>query len=221
MLTKLMLAQAQACFFEKSTYAASPKLVAKLAMGVSELFKECTRLCQVGRMKTLQGQADVYNCQSPHPATHHSTPLPPPMSPMLTRVASRCAVRWCAGETHCYYQMLCYNAAAHYWHSKGVLAEDKYGEEIAHLERARGLLEQAAKAEGALLKNLSDNRIKLLQAIQQRISVAVRENELIYYATVPRPETVRDPEAGGDGEADPLQRCPTPSTPTQGCSARW
>ena len=91
--------------------------------------------------------------------------------------------------------MLCYNAAAHYWYSKGLLADDLYGEEIAHLDRARALLDAASKVEGSLLRNLADNRGKLLQAIQQRLTAALKDNDTIYMSTVPRPDTVKDPEA--------------------------
>ena len=162
LLVRLMLAQAQACFFERSTYSASPKLVAKLAMGVSELFKETARLAGMGRLKALQqtGSGEVY--------------------------------QW---ETHCVYQMLCYCAAAHYWLSKGMLQDEQYGEEIAHLERARMLLDQATKAESSLLRNLQDNRSRLQQAVVLRIAAAMKDNDSIYYAAVPKQETVRDPEA--------------------------
>ena len=165
-LNRLMLAQAQACFFEKSTYTASPKLVAKLAQAVSELFGDCRRLAGSGRMKVLtsggggSGSGDVY--------------------------------AW--GE-HCYYQQLCYNAAAHYWLAKGLLAEDKYGDEIAHLDKARQLLEAAAKVESLLLKNLAENRMKLDAAIRSRLITAVKDNDTIYYATLPRPDTLRDPDS--------------------------
>ena len=165
-LNKLMLAQAQAAFFEKSTYTASPKLVAKLAQAVSELFGDCRRLAGTGRMKALQtgsgssGGGDVY-----------------------------------AWESHCYYQQLCYNAASHYWLAKGLLAEDKYGEEIAHLDKARQLLEAAIKVESSLLKNLAENRMKLDAAIRTRLATAVKENNLIYYASIPPLETLRDSES--------------------------
>jgi hypothetical protein len=46
MLAALMLAQAQACFFEAATNTASPKLVAKLAMGCSALFQEAHGRCE-------------------------------------------------------------------------------------------------------------------------------------------------------------------------------
>jgi hypothetical protein len=46
MLAALMLAQAQACFFEAATNTASPKLVAKLAMGCSALFQEAHIRCE-------------------------------------------------------------------------------------------------------------------------------------------------------------------------------
>ena len=168
-LNRLMLAQAAACFFEKSTYTASPKLVAKLAQGVSELFGDCRRLAGGGRMKALasgsgsgssSGGSDVY-----------------------------------AWESHCFYQQLCYNAAAHYWLAKGLLAEDKYGDEIAHLDKARQLLEAAAKVESQLLKNLAENRMKLDAAIRNRLIAAHKDNQTIYYSTVPQPDTLRDPDS--------------------------
>ena len=169
-LNRLMLAQAQATFFEKSTYTASPKLVAKLAQGVSELFGDCRRLAGSGRMKALtssgggggsgSGSGDVY-----------------------------------AWESHCYYQQLCYNAAAHYWLAKGLLADDKYGDEIAHLDKARQLLEAATKVESLLLKNLAENRMKLDGAIRNRLIAAMKDNDTIYYANIPRPDTLRDPDS--------------------------
>ena len=61
MLSVLMLAQAQACFFEKSTTTASPQLVAKLAMGVSSLFSEALqRFERNAKIKTIIGKSDVY-----------------------------------------------------------------------------------------------------------------------------------------------------------------
>jgi hypothetical protein len=54
MLSVLMLAQAAACFFEKSTTTASPKLVAKLSMGVSQLFQDAYTRCEKnGRLPKL------------------------------------------------------------------------------------------------------------------------------------------------------------------------
>jgi len=160
LLAKLMLAQAMACFFEKATFAASPKLVAKLAMGVSELFKQTYALCEKPRIKVISGRNDVY-----------------------------------AWETHCYYQMLCYQAASHYWLAKGLMAEDSYGEEIAHLEKAKTLLEGASRIEVSLLKNLTENRQRLETAIKTRLTQAQKDNDTIYYAAIPKQDTIRDPEA--------------------------
>ena len=166
-------------------------------------------------MKALQGQADVYNW-SPQRSTAR-TQQPLVRTPLHRRLCSGSlrsplTVRPCPvplavfRETHCYYQMLCYNAAAHYWTEQGAARrEDKYGEEIAHLERGRVLLESATKVEASLLKNLADNRIKLLQAITTRMAAAQKDNDAIYFAAVPRQETIRDPEAVVTVKLTPFQ----------------
>jgi hypothetical protein len=67
MLSVLMLAQAQACFFEAATATASPKLVAKLAMGVSELFRDAHLRCEKNaRLMAIFGKHDVYPWSEKH-----------------------------------------------------------------------------------------------------------------------------------------------------------
>ena len=73
---------------------------------------------------------------------------------------------------HASYQSLCYQAAANYWQAKGALAEDDYGAEIAHLERARAVLAQARTREVGLLRNLADNRSRLDGALATRLAAA-------------------------------------------------
>lgn len=58
LLHQLMLAQAAACFFERATVTASPKLVAKLAMGVAELFKLALTEANKQRIASLSGKSD-------------------------------------------------------------------------------------------------------------------------------------------------------------------
>ena len=161
MLHVLMLAQAQACFFEAATTTASPKLVAKLAMGVAVLFQDAHMRCEKNlRLKGIEKKPDVYP--------------------------------W---AQHCAYQMLCYQAASNYWFARGALAEDEYGVEIAHLERAKSILMQAKAREIGLLRNLAENRTKLEGALNARLAAAMKDNDTIYYSTVPKPETVKDPES--------------------------
>lgn len=159
MLSTLMLAQAQACFFEAATATASPKLVAKLAMGTALLFRDAHARCEKNaKLMHVLSKPDCY--------------------------------QW---HAHCLFQSLCYQAAAHYWHAKGCLSEDEYGLEIAHLERARWLLQQARAKEGTLLRNLLENRSRLESAIVARLAAANKDNETIYYSAVPK--QVSDPES--------------------------
>jgi len=161
MLSSLVLAQAQAAFFEKSTSTASPKLVAKLAMGVSTLFGDAYALCQKGaRIQSIANKPDTYPWQN-----------------------------------HCAYQLLCYKGAANFFHAKGMLADDEYGVEIAHLERARNLLAEARKYEIGHLKNLADNRVKLENAVNARLQAAMKDNDTVYYTTIPKQDQIRDPDS--------------------------
>lgn len=161
MLSILMLAQGQACFFEKSTTTSSSTLVSKLAMGVSTLFHEAHVRCEKNvRLKTIAGKSDVYP--------------------------------W---SQHCLYQMYCYQAAAHYWNAKAKLSEDAYGEEIGHLEKAAAILQQARKYEVGLLRNLGDNRLRLEQALTNRLRIAHKDNDTIYYASIPKLDMVFHPDA--------------------------
>ena len=98
-------------------------------------------------------------------------------------------------SNHCQYQSLCYAAASNYWFAKAALADDQYGVEIAHLERARGLLVQARTREANLLRNLGENRARLENIIFARLQVANKDNETIYYAAIPKQDSIRDPDS--------------------------
>jgi programmed cell death 6-interacting protein len=156
MLRCLMLAQAQACFFEKSISSSSQKLVAKLAMGVWELFHKTATECARPKLRALMGRKDV-------------------------------SIQW---DVHLQHQSLCYAAASHYWQSKAYHLEEKIGEEIAELQRAKFLVDQASKQETKLLRSLQEDRLKLERAITTRLAEANNENETIYYSVVPKYEAL-------------------------------
>lgn len=150
---QLLLAQAQAVFFEKAaTTNSSPGLTAKLAAGASKLFK------------SAQGAAEK--------------------SPELTNWLKNSDYQW---NRHCSYQSLIFQAAAHFWHAKSLLATDEYGLEIAHLNRATDLLKEAGKAESGLIPSLLESRKALTDKVTARLLAAVKDNNSIYYKPVPNP----------------------------------
>lgn len=160
MLKFLMLAQAQACYFEVATANAakiSPGTISKLAMGTAELYRSAYNYADKPHVKALFTQYKW----------HH----------------------------HIYFQLMAYQAAASYWTAKQLMKDEKYGEEIAQLNRALLCLSNARAVEGGLVHTVIEHRTKLESELNTRQKIAMKDNESIYYAVIPKPETVKDPDS--------------------------
>jgi hypothetical protein len=67
-----------------------------------------------------------------------------------------------------------------------MIKAEKYGEEIAHLERARTLIEKAKKLAVPTLAALTENGQALEKIIIARLTAAYKDNDQIYFAVIPK-----------------------------------
>lgn len=86
---------------------------------------------------------------------------------------------------HLSYQSLCFKAAALFWYSKVDLEEKEYGVEISRLMYALDIIGQAQKIEPKTMTS-KGSRVKLASVISTRLKEAKKDNDSIYYYSVPK-----------------------------------
>eukprot|EP00457_Paulinella_chromatophora_P000545 gb/GEZN01000545.1/.p1 GENE.gb/GEZN01000545.1/~~gb/GEZN01000545.1/.p1 ORF type:complete len:1289 (-),score=222.03 gb/GEZN01000545.1/:324-3647(-) len=154
MYAAIMLAQAQACFFQKAAdLNQSPGLVSKLAIGASDLYHKAVAACRAGASSLVFKKTKLY-----YPF-----------------------------DQHCRVQQLLFQGLANQWQAKAELEAREYGREIAYLKQAERSLQEAKSLSAGLVTSLADLGQSLLNEVQTRITVADKDNEVIYFFPVPSP----------------------------------
>ena len=158
MMSMLMLAQAQLCFYEKAVRDRKAGLmksviVAKLASQTSQFYKWSEGL----------SKQDI--------------------------CASYIDISW---SNHTDFQSKCFAAAAEYWQSQAAREEAQkngsgYGEEIARLVRAAGLLKEAVDfaVQKKLGMSLTNGAAALQRTVETAKASAENDNEKIYMEMIP------------------------------------
>jgi len=168
MLINFALAQAQSCFFQ---VASDPAKAGEASEARLDLLAKLA-------MGTAELFAQAYN------ASNNA-------SNGFQQWLIKCPFPW---RLYLLFQHYTYLATALLWKSKKHQAACEYGEEIARLQRAKHWVDTANKLDMSQLTSTTRDAKELQQQVLLRLELAQKDNERIYFAAVPKTETLDEIE---------------------------